>query len=82
MPTDHIVTLLIAERDRLNTAIDALGGTTTKRRGRPQGSKNGVIATAATPKKLHRRTFTAAQRKAQAVRMKKYWAEKRKEAKS
>jgi hypothetical protein len=78
MPTDHIVALLIAERDRLNAAIEVLqGGTITKRRGRPPGSKNSVSATPATPKKQGR-TFTAAQRKAQAVRMKKYWAAKKK----
>jgi len=77
VPTEYIVTLLVAERDRLNAAIDVLQGPTTKRCGRPPGSKNGVgaaPATPATPKEKGRRTFTAAQRKAQAARMKKYWA--------
>jgi hypothetical protein len=81
MPTEQIVQLLLAERDRLNAAIELLGGTTTKRRGRPPGSKNGATAastvTVSTPKKRGRRTFTAAQRKAQAARMKAYWAAKR-----
>ena len=84
MPTDHIVTLLIAERDRLNAAINLLqGGTTTKRRGRPPGSKNGVstVATVDAPKKLGRRTFTAAQRKKQAERMRMYWRAKKTAAK-
>ena len=34
MPIDHILSLLIAERDKLNRAIDALQEP-TKRRGRP-----------------------------------------------
>lgn len=81
MPTHHIVMLLIAERDRLNAAIEVLGGT-TKRRGRPPGSKNGVSAVPipGTPAKQGRRTFTAAQRKKQAQRMKEFWAKRRKEA--
>jgi hypothetical protein len=82
MPIDHIVTVLIAERDRLNAAIEVLqGGATTKRRGRPPGSKNGVSAavTPASPKKLVRRNFTAAARKAQSKRMKAYWAARKKE---
>ena len=39
MSTDHILALLIAERDKLNRAIEALSGP-AKRRGRPPGSKN------------------------------------------
>jgi hypothetical protein len=42
MPTEHIVTLLIQERDRLNRAIEALQGT-VKRIGRPP--KNPAAAT-------------------------------------
>jgi hypothetical protein len=80
VPTDHIVTLLVAERDRLNTAIEALLGTTTKRRGRPPGSKNGLSAVPTTPAKQGR-TFTAAARKAQSKRMKAYWAAKKKGSK-
>jgi hypothetical protein len=76
--TDHIVTLLIAERDRLNAAIEVLSGTTTKRRGRPPGSKNGASAAAASVPTVKRvRIFTAAQRKQQAARMKKHWTEKK-----
>jgi len=78
MPTDHIVALLIAERDRLNRAIEVLQG--TKRRGRPP--KNALaagIASAAEPAPARKkRTFTAEQRKAQAKRMKAYWAAKKK----
>jgi hypothetical protein len=30
MPTDHIVALLVAQRDKLNAAIEALQGTASK----------------------------------------------------
>jgi hypothetical protein len=72
MPTEHIIALLIVERDKLNSAIAALQG--SKRRGRP--AKSG--AAAPTRKK---RTFTSAQRKQQAERMKAYWRKKRLAAK-
>ena len=82
MPTEHILTLLITERDRLTRAIEVLqGGTTTKRRGRPPGSKNGVSITPAAPQRQGRRTFTAAARKAQSRRMKAYWVAKKKVSK-
>ena len=38
MATDQIVSMLIAERDKLNAEIEALQGP-TKRRGRPPGKK-------------------------------------------
>jgi hypothetical protein len=83
MPTDQIVQLLISERDRLTRAIEVLQGP-TRRRGRPP--KNPAAITGAsvngsspTPAK-RTRTFTAAQRRQQAHRMKAYWAKKRKEA--
>jgi hypothetical protein len=78
MPTEHILGLLIAERDKLNKAIEALQGP-TKRMGRPP--KN-PLATPTSPepaqpaKKGHRK-FTAAQRKQQAERMKAFWAAKK-----
>jgi len=81
MPTDYIVDLLVAERDRLSRAIDALQGP-TRRRGRPPknplaASSAPAPATQAKPARKNR-TFTAAQRKQQAARMKAYWANKRK----
>jgi hypothetical protein len=78
MLTDQIVSLLIAERDKLNRAIEALQG--TKRRGRPP--KSGIALTASAPSRGGRRgrTFTSAQRKAQAKRMKEYWAAKKKKS--
>jgi len=82
MPTEQIVALLIAERDRLSRAIEVLQGP-TKRRGRPP--KNPFAASvppaiepvAAVPSRK-KRTFSAAQRKEQAKRMKAYWAAKKK----
>jgi hypothetical protein len=79
MPTEHIVALLIQERDKLNRAIEALQGP-TKRRGRPP--KNavtaGVAPTAAPTPGRKKRKFSAAHRKEQANRMKAYWAAKKK----
>ena len=92
MPTDHIIQLLIAERDRISAAIEALGGgTANKRRGRPPGSKNALVnapswvtGTPEPPDKPARkkRKFSAKQRAEQAARMKAYWAKKKKAAKS
>jgi hypothetical protein len=38
MPTDHIVSLLIAERDKLNRAIEALKGAIKHRGRRPKSA--------------------------------------------
>jgi hypothetical protein len=76
MPNDHIIALLIAERDKLNRAIEALQGS-AKRRGRPPKA----VATPAAPSAPKRKRQSAARRKAQADRMKAYWAAKRKKAK-
>jgi hypothetical protein len=61
MQTEHIVALLIAERDRLSRAIEALQGP-AKRRGRPPGRK-ATSAGAAAPKPV-KRTMSPAGRKA------------------
>ena len=85
MPQDHIVALLIAERDKLNQAIAALsGGTVTgKRRGRPPKSATAEISPVPTVEPVKpKRTWTAAQKKAAAERMKIRWAVKRKAAKA
>ncbi|MGA2214974.1 MAG: hypothetical protein ABSH31_16995 [Bryobacteraceae bacterium] len=81
MPTEHIVALLVAERDRISRAIEALQG--TKRRGRPPKNPLAALvapATLATPKK-RRGGMSAAARKAQSERMKAQWAKRRKQAK-
>jgi hypothetical protein len=77
MPTEQILALLIAERDKLTRAIEAIQGP-TKRRGRPP--KNPLTAATAShePAQRKKRKFTAAQRKEQSQRAKAYWAAKRK----
>jgi hypothetical protein len=75
MPTEHIIALLIAERDKLNRAIEALQGP-LKRRGRPpKNPLAAAMAPVATPAKTHKGRSAAA-RKAQSQRMKAYWAAK------
>jgi hypothetical protein len=80
MPTEHILALLIQERDKLNRAIELLQG--PKRRGRPPKDQGaGVFHTphssqAVKPKKTV--NWTPARRKAQAARMKAFWAAKKK----
>ena len=74
--------LLIAERDRLNRAIEILQGDGAAPRrgrkpGRPPGSTNKKKA-----KKRQRKPMSAASKKAVSERMKKYWAARRKAAKS
>ena len=70
--------ILIAERDRLNRAIEILQGestpTPTPRRGpgRPPGTKNKET------KKRSRKPMSAAKRQEVSDRMKQYWAERRK----
>lgn len=75
MQTEQIVSLLVAERDRLNRAIEALQGG-ARRRGRPPGS----ASTATGVRK--RRPRTAEQRRAHSERMKAYWAARRKQKSS
>jgi hypothetical protein len=82
MLTEHIVALLIQERDKLNRAIEALQGP-AKRRGRPPKNSMAVAASPAPTgpaSEKKRKGRTAAQRKAQAERMKAYWAKRKKQA--
>jgi hypothetical protein len=84
MPTDEILALLIAERDKINRAIEALGAG-TKRRGRPPGSGVKHVEAVAGPVAItarKKRTFSPAQREAARKRMKAMWAKKRKAAKN
>lgn len=80
MATDHILALLIAERDKINRAIEALGAPAGKRRGRP---RKDATATASTPapvgkKTRKKRTFSPEMREAARQRAKAMWAKKRK----
>ena len=79
--TTDVLKLLIAERDRLNQAIAVLQGDAVvpgrKRRGRPPGSKSKKTTVSKAPKKAHNMSLAA--RKETSARMKKYWAQRRKE---
>jgi hypothetical protein len=94
MQTEHILALLIEERDKLQAAIDALQGP-TKRRGRLPGKTAKAAAAdyddptmpdwvkpksalAKAAPKKKRRKFSAAQREAASERMRLRWAAKKK----
>jgi hypothetical protein len=84
MSTEQILSLLIAERDRLGRAIEALQGG-VKRRGRPPGTATIAASTAsasAAPAKRRRKRkpLSPEQKKAQSERMKAFWAARRKKA--
>ena len=80
MDTQQIVLALIAERDRLTRAIEALQGP-VKRRGRPPKNPMAVMTAAVAPTSNGRKGgMTAAARRAQSRRMKAYWAKRKKEA--
>ena len=74
MPLDTVLALLIAERDKINRAIEVLQGG-TKRRGRPPKA---LSAPAEVKPQRKTRTFSAAQRKAASERMRKMWEARRK----
>jgi hypothetical protein len=83
MPVDDILQLLIAERDKLNRAIDALTG--IRRRGRPPGRrgpgrppKASAAVTGILPAP-RRGGMSEAARERQSKRMKAHWAALRKE---
>jgi hypothetical protein len=69
MATEHILSLLIAERNKLSKAIEALGG-----------APKSVASHAAPAKTKTRKPLTAAQKKAHSERMKAFWAARRKKA--
>ena len=70
---NDVLAALIAERDRLDKAIAILQGEhLPKRRGRPPGSKSKTAAKSGSK-------MSSAARKAHSARMKKYWAQRRKE---
>jgi hypothetical protein len=72
METTQIVALLVAERDRLNNAIEALQGPTKRISRKPK-----TPPTAAPAPRKKRRKFSAAQREAAAERMRQRWALKK-----
>jgi hypothetical protein len=75
MSIPDIVTALIQERDRLDRAIEVLGGTTGVR-------TKAVKSTASVNGASARRPMSSAARKAASERMRRYWAAKRKKGAS
>ena len=81
MATEHIISLLIAERDKLNKAIEALGGTAPRAAATPKPVEAPATAPSAPAKKnAARKQLTSAQKKAHSDRMKAFWAAKRKKS--
>jgi hypothetical protein len=78
MPTEHILALLIQERDKLNRAIEALQGGGA-RLGRPSKSpENSEFAgRASSGEPIKKRHVSAAARKKMAAAQKKRWAAKK-----
>jgi hypothetical protein len=73
-----VLEILIAERDRINRAIEVLQGEAQSEPAkRPVGRPKGSGKKAA--KKRGRRNFTPEARKRQSEKMKAYWAARRKE---
>src|SRR5580704_16672535 len=72
MPTEHILSLLISERDKLNRAIEALGEP-VKRRGRPPKAAQAPAPTPVAPVP-RKRKMNAAARKAIGDATRKRWA--------
>jgi hypothetical protein len=84
MGTEHIVSLLIQERDRLTRAIEALQGPATKRIGRPPKNPLAVVAmpAMAAPAQApaaRKRAFSATHRKMLSKKLKAYWAKRKAE---
>jgi hypothetical protein len=84
MATEHILSLLIVERDKLTKAIEALGGATTPVSSPSKASvaPAPVPVPAPAPAKAvrKRKALTPAQKKAHSERMKAFWAARRKKA--
>jgi hypothetical protein len=78
MPIQDILALLIAERQKLDAAIQALGGSAIKRRGRPP--KNSLAVAASSPEPAteteprKKRVVSSAARKRMAAAQRKRWA--------
>ena len=70
MPTNHIIALLIQEREKLNRAIEALQG--TKHRGR--AAKNVELPMIENEQPKKKRHVSAAARRKMAAAQKKRWA--------
>ena len=81
MDLSKMIAELTEEKNRIEHTMQILStlGTTSKRRGRPPAWMSNMKAAAKdTEGKRAGRTFSAAQKKAQALKMKAYWAAKKK----
>jgi hypothetical protein len=78
MATEHILSLLIAERDKLSKAISALGGAPKPIASRKPVQAPAAVAAAAPAKTKTRKPLTAVQKRAHSERMKAFWAARRK----
>jgi hypothetical protein len=78
MATEHILSLLIAERDKLSKAIDALGGTPKAVSSPSKAAGVTAPAAPAAAKTQKRKPLTSAQKKAHSERMTAFWAARRK----
>ena len=82
-----VLSILIAERDRLDRAIAVLDGTAPRRGRRPGGASSGTDATSVAGaakngrRKKGKRTMSPEARARMSAMMKKRWAERRKAAK-
>jgi hypothetical protein len=74
MPTQQILAMMLAERDKLNRAIEALGGSTGIRRGRPPGTNKTLPAAETNAPAKPKRKLSAAGRRAIVAAAKKRWA--------
>ncbi len=79
-----VLALLIEERTKLDRAIEALGGSVIKRRGRPPKNPyddptmpDWVKPKSELGKVRKKRTFTPEQKAAQAAAMKRYWKKRK-----
>jgi hypothetical protein len=81
MPVEHIVSLLIAERDRLERAIEALQSPAKRRGRRPKHFAAGATEPSTHVPAKKKAEWSAAKRRAQGERMKAYWEKRRKAAK-
>jgi hypothetical protein len=80
MPVDQILSLLVAERDKLTRAIEVLQGT-PRRGGRPRKNATPTIDSAPTPNHTRKRPrWTAAMRRAASERAKVAYAARMKKA--